>query len=92
MHSRRRGPEQTHRVGTELAVLLGSSVRFGRALVQAQHELQVLVSFLLVRQWPVVVAAANGLASTAARKRLVWRGRLPVDGGNTFAAEGQHGY
>lgn len=89
MHSRRRGPEQTHRVGTELPVLLGPSVRLGRALVQAQHELQVLVRFLLIRQRPVV---AHWLASTAARERLVWRDRLPVDGRNTFAAEGHHGY
>lgn len=72
MHSRRRGPEQTHRVGTELPVLFGPSVRFGRATVQAQHKLQVLVRFLLVRQRPVVVGDA--LASTAARQRLVWRG------------------
>lgn len=73
-HGRRRGPEQTHRVGTELPVLFGSSVRFGRASVQAQHELQVLVRFLFVCQRAVVVVVVgNALASTAARQCLVGR-------------------
>lgn len=36
-------------------MLLGPAVRLGRAPVQAHHEAQVLVRFLLVRQRPVVV-------------------------------------
>lgn len=57
MHRRRHGSEQAHRVGAELPVLFGSAVRLGRAPVQAEHELQVLVRFLLVGERPVVRSA-----------------------------------
>lgn len=56
MHRRRRGSQQADRVGAELSVLFGSAVRFGRAPVQIEHELYVLVRSLLVRQRPVVRA------------------------------------
>lgn len=56
MHRGGRGSQQAHRVGTELPVLFGPAVRFGGAPVQTQHELQVLVRFLLVCQRPVVSA------------------------------------
>lgn len=56
MQRGRGGSQESHRVGAELPVLFGPAVRFCSALVETQHELQVLVRFLLVRQRPVVRA------------------------------------
>lgn len=82
MHRRRRRFQQTHGVGAELSVLFGPAVRFGCALVQTQHELQVLVRFLLVRERPVVVLVVRVfvllcalMTPTAAPQREVMRGR-----------------
>lgn len=75
MHRRRRRPQQTDRVGAELSVLLGPAVRLGCALVQTQHELQVLVRFLLVRQRPVVRAFV--LCALVAPQRGMMRGHFP---------------
>lgn len=75
MHRRRGRSEQTHRVGAELPVLFGPAVRFGCALVQAQHELQILIRFLLVRQRPVVRAFGT---PAVALQRAVMGGHLPA--------------
>lgn len=55
----RRGSHKAHRVGAELPVLLGSAIWFGCAPVQIEHELQVLIGLLLVRQRPVVRASVT---------------------------------
>lgn len=79
MHRRRRWSQQTHRVGAELSVLFGPAVRFGCAPVQAQHELQVLVRLLLVRQRPVVRAfeLCALVTPAAAPQRGVMGGHFP---------------
>ncbi|KAF3837365.1 hypothetical protein F7725_004829 [Dissostichus mawsoni] len=65
---------ESHRVGAELPVLFGPAVRFCSALVETQHELQVLVRFLLVRQRSVVRAFVprGALLTTPASLRLAW--------------------
>lgn len=45
-------------------MLFGPAVRFGCAPIQAEHELQVLVRFLLVRQRPVVRSHVFGALVT----------------------------
>lgn len=80
MHRRRRGSEEAHGVGAEFPVLLGPAVRFSCTTVQTQHELQVLVRFLLVRQRPVVrtlVLIGALVAPTCALQRGVMRGHFP---------------
>ncbi|PWA19852.1 hypothetical protein CCH79_00015875 [Gambusia affinis] len=71
---RRRGSHEAHRVGAELPVLLGSAVWFGCAPVQIEHELQVLIGLLLVRQRPVVRASVT---PPAALRRGLAGGHLP---------------
>lgn len=92
MHRRRRWSEQADRVGAELPVLFGPAVRLGRALIQTQHELQVLVRFLLVRQRPVVRAfvLCAPMTPTAALQRGVSGGQFPV-GDNSGAGGTQQG-
>lgn len=68
-------------------MLFGPSVRFGGASVQTQHELQVLVRFLLVRQRSVVRAI---LTATAARQHRVLGEELPASR-NSGAGGRQHG-
>lgn len=55
-------------------MLLGSAVRFGCAPVQTEHELEVLVGLLLVRQRPVMRAAVT---PPAAPQRGLVGGHLP---------------
>lgn len=80
MHRGRHRGQQPHRVGPELPVLFGSAVRPGRAPVQGEHELQVLVGFLLVGERPVVccssVPAALLLLAPPAAPQMVG-GRFP---------------
>lgn len=58
-------------------MLSGPAVRLGRAPVQTQHELQVLVGFLLVRQRPVVLLLML-VSVTAALQRGATSGQFPV--------------
>lgn len=79
VHRGRRGLQQAHSVGAEFPVLLGPAVRSGCALVQTEHELQVLIRFLLVGQRQVVVRSfvlCARVTPAAAPQRGVRRGHL----------------
>lgn len=65
-------------------MLFGSAVGFGCAPVQTEHELQVLVGLLLVRQRPVVGAT---VAPPAAPQRAAGRRRGPRDAGGAQQVE-----
>lgn len=66
-------------------MLSGPAVRFGCAVVQTEHELQVLVRFLLVGQRPVVVRSSVLRAlvtpTTAPQRGLVRGHVLPTASG-----------
>lgn len=76
-------------------MLFGPAIGLGRALVQAQHELKVLVRFLLVRQRPVVGTHVPQPGAAAPQRGPAGREQLPVvhgsgAGGAKQVEEGGH--
>lgn len=70
-------------------MLFGPAIGLGRALVQAQHELEVLVRFLLVRQRPVVRTPGRGRGRGRGQLPVV-HGCCPRAGGAQQVEEGGH--